>query len=59
MFPSPVSPPPHSVNQHLSPEASPEAEEMGTHPRLTRASGLAELEWRLTPLEWLINLVLA
>lgn len=59
MVPSSVPPPLYPVIQHLSTEASPEAEEMGTHPRLTSASELEGLERRLTPPEWLINLVLA
>lgn len=57
----PVPPPPHPVNEHLSAEATREAEreEIGTHPRLTTASGLEGLGWGSTLPEWLVNLVLA
>lgn len=49
MVPSPVFPPSHPINEHLPTEAAPEAEkDIETPPRLTTASELQGLGWRLT-----------
>lgn len=45
---SPAFPPSYPVNEHLSTEVAPEPkEEIGTPPRLTIASELEGLGWRL------------